>query len=256
MTQFFRSICITLLIGLLTACANEPLPSISSDAKLRMGLYKGSPTSILPGKTFDDSKGVGFEIGKALAEYFDVSYSPIIFEKNADVLNAAKQGRVDVVFTNASAERAKDFAFSEPVLKIEKGYLVGSQRGIQSISDIDVEGKKIGVSEGSSSQQELSKIIKKAHIVTTTSSTSAIAMLKAGRIDAFSSNKAILYEMSDSVPGSKVLPDVIGYEFISIGIPKEKSALIPKINDWIKTMKAGGKIDPMVQRAGLRGVAH
>ena len=78
----------------------------------------------------------------------------------------------------------------------------------------------------------------------------------AGRIDAFSSNKAILYEMSDSVPGSKVLPDVIGYEFISIGIPKEKSALIPKINDWIKTMKAGGKIDPMVQRAGLRGVAH
>jgi hypothetical protein len=48
---------------------------------------------------------------------------------------------------------------------------------------------------------------------------------------------------------------VIGYEFISIGIPKEKSALIPKINDWIKTMTAGGKIDPMVQRAGLRGVA-
>ena len=106
MTQFFRSIFITLLIGLLAACANEPLPSISSDAKLRMGLYKGSPTSILPGKTFDDSKGVGFEIGKALAEYFDVSYSPIIFEKNADVLNAAKQGRVDVVFTNASPERA------------------------------------------------------------------------------------------------------------------------------------------------------
>ena len=151
---------------------------------------------------------------------------------------------------------AKDFAFSEPVLKIEKGYLVGSQRGIQSISDIDVEGKKIGVSEGSSSQQELSKIIKKAHIVTTTSSTSVIAMFKAGRIDAFSSNKAILYEISDSVPGSKVLPDVIAYELISIGVPKEKSALITKINDWIKTMKAGGKIDPMVQRAGLRGVAH
>ena len=81
-------------------------------------------------------------------------------------------------------------------------------------------------------------------------------MLKAGRIDAFSSNKAILYEISDSVPGSKVLPDVIAYELISIGVPKEKSALITKINDWIKTMKAGGKIDPMVQRAGLRGVAH
>ena len=244
-----------LIVFLLASCATEPLPPMTSDGKLRMGLYKGSPTSLLPGKTIEDSKGVGLEIGKALAEDFNLAFTPIIFEKNADVLSAAKQGRVDVIFTNASPERAQDFAFSETVLKIEKGYLIAPQRGIQGISDIDVVGRKIGVSEGSSSQKELASIIKKAQIITTTSTTSAIAMLKAGRIDAFSSNKAILYEMSDVVPGSKVLSDVIGYESMSIGIAKEKSALIPKINAWVKKMNTAGAIEPMVKRAGLRGVA-
>ena len=171
---------------------------------------------------FEDSRGVGYELGKLFAQDFNFAYKPIIFEKNADVLAAAKQGRVDMIFTNVSLDRADDFAFSKPILKLEKGYLIGSQRGIKNIADIDVPTRKIGVSEGSSSQNEITKLIKYAQIVTTTSTTSA--MLKAGQIDVFFSNKAILYEMSDSVPGSRVLGDVIGYESMSIGVPKERAS--------------------------------
>jgi polar amino acid transport system substrate-binding protein len=209
----------------------------------------------LPGKTYEDSKGVGFELGRLFAQDFNFAYTPVIFEKNADVLAAAKQGRVDMIFTNTSPERADDFAFSKPILKIEKGYLIGSQRGIQNIADIDVPTRKIGVSEGSSSQKELAKLIKHAQIVTTTSTTSAIAMLKAGRIDAFSSNKAILYEMSDSVPGSRVLGDVIGYESMSIGVPKERASLIPQINDWIDRAMKQDQFNEMTKNSGLRGIS-
>jgi len=133
---------------------------------------------------FEDSRGVGYELGKLFAQDFNFAYKPIIFEKNADVLAAAKQGRVDMIFTNVSLDRADDFAFSKPILKLEKGYLIGSQRGIKNIADIDVPTRKIGVSEGSSSQNEITKLIKYAQIVTTTSTTSA--MLKAGQIDVFS----------------------------------------------------------------------
>ena len=123
--KFFRFFSV-LMVLLLAGCASKPLPPLTSDGKLRMGLYKGSPTSLLPGKTLEDSRGVGLEIGKALAEDFNLAFTPIIFEKNADVLSAAKQGRVDLIFTNASPERANEFAFSEMVLKIEKGYLIAS----------------------------------------------------------------------------------------------------------------------------------
>jgi polar amino acid transport system substrate-binding protein len=222
--KYFARISVIIFAAILYGCATQPSPPVGTNGKLRMGVYKGSPTSILPGKTFEDSKGVGYELGKLFAQDFNFAYTPIIFEKNADVLAAAKQGRVDMIFTNVSPDRADDFAFSKPILKLEKGYLIGSQRGIQNMADIDVPTRKIGVSEGSSSQKELTKVIKYAQIVTTTSTTSAIAMLKAGRIDVFFSNKAILYEMSDSVPGSRVLGDVIGYESMSIGVPKERAS--------------------------------
>jgi polar amino acid transport system substrate-binding protein len=252
--KYSRRLSLIVLASILYGCASQPIPPVGANGKLRMGLYKGSPTSILPGKTFEDSKGVGFELGRLFADNFDYAYSPIIFEKNADVLAAAKQGRVDMIFTNVSPERADDFAFSKPILKIEKGYLIGPQRGIQNMADIDVPSRKIGVSEGSSSLKELAKVIKYAQIVTTSSMTSAIAMLKAGRIDAFSSNKAILYEMSDSVPGSRVLLDVIGYESMSIGLPKERAAAIPKINDWIDGAVQQGQFNEMVKNSGLRGI--
>ena len=244
-----------LLISVMVGCASQPSPPVGTNGKLRMGLYKGSPTSILPAKTYEDSKGVGFELGRLFAQDFNFAYTPVIFEKNADVLAAAKQGRVDMIFTNTSPDRADDFAFSKPILKIEKGYLIGSQRGIQNIADIDVPTRKIGVSEGSSSQKELAKLIKHAQIVTTTSTTSAIAMLKAGRIDAFSSNKAILYEMSDSVPGSRVLGDVIGYESMSIGVPKERASSIPQINDWIDRAMKQDQFNDIVKNSGFRGIS-
>jgi len=250
-----RRLSLIVLVTIFYGCATQPPPPVGTNGKLRMGVYRGSPTSILPGKTFEDSKGVGYELGKLFAQDFNFAYTPIIFEKNADVLAAAKQGRVDMIFTNVSPDRADDFAFSKPILKIEKGYLIGSQRGIQNIADIDVPTRKIGVSEGSSSQKELAKLIKHAQIVTTTSTTSAIAMLKAGRIDVFSSNKAILYEMSDAIPGSRVLGDVIGYESMSIGVPKERASSIPQINDWIDRAMKQDQFNDMVKNSGLRGIS-
>jgi polar amino acid transport system substrate-binding protein len=80
-------------------------------------------------------------------------------------------------------------------------------------------------------------------------------MLKAGRIDAFSSNKAILFEMSDSIPGSRVLADVIGYESMAIGVPKDRAAAIPKVNLWIDSVNTSGKLAEIVAHSGLRGVA-
>jgi ABC-type amino acid transport substrate-binding protein len=79
-------------------------------------------------------------------------------------------------------------------------------------------------------------------------------MEQSGRIDVFSSNKAILYEMSDAFPGSRVFADVIGYESMSIGILKERAATIPKINDWIDGAMQQGQINEMVKNSGLRGI--
>ena len=233
-------------------CSTKPPQPISSEGKLRMGLYRGSPTSILPGKTLSDSKGVGLELGQTLAKDFDFAFVPVIFQTNADTIGALKKGRVDMVFTSSGDDNIDDLVFSKPILQLEKSYLVGNQRGIRSLSDVDVPTRKIGVMEGSGSQKELKKTLKHAQIITTSSATSAAAMLRAGRLDAFFSNKALLHEMAETIPGSRVMPDVIGYELLAIAIPKAKAETLPQINQWIGEFMGKDQLKEILENAGIQ----
>jgi len=75
--------------------------------KLRVGLYPGTPTSILPDAQSGGPRGVGYDLVKEVARRLGVAFEPVVFSKNAEVLEAVKTGGVDMVFTNASAARAK-----------------------------------------------------------------------------------------------------------------------------------------------------
>ncbi|MBU3609465.1 transporter substrate-binding domain-containing protein [Polynucleobacter wuianus] len=220
-----------------------------------MGLYKGTPTSILPAEEVNPVRGIGYELGRDLAAQLGIHYTPLVFEKNADVLAAVKNGEVDLVFTNASADRAKYIQFSKTVIRIEKGFLINPKSMIQSQAQINQPTTKIGYSVGSNSQSELPAIIPKATLVQTTSTKQAIAMLKAGEIDGFSSNKAILFEMASSVPGSRVLPDVIGYENLALGTPIARQDSARYLNEFVDQMITSGKLNIFIQRSGIQGLA-
>ena len=133
--------------------------------------------------------------------------------------------------------------------------MVNSQGAIHSVGDLDQPGVKVGVSVGSSSELELTKILKSASVVRTNSTAEAVDMLKKGQLDAFSTNKGILFEMSDQWAQGKVLDEVTGYESIALGVPKTKTVDMQVINNFVDDLKVRGALNQMVQRAGLRGVA-
>jgi polar amino acid transport system substrate-binding protein len=80
-------------------------------------------------------------------------------------------------------------------------------------------------------------------------------MLADGNLDAFATNKAILHELSDSVPGSRVLPGAYGREAFALGIPKGRVAGLPWLRDFVEKAKADGTVQRAVERAGLRGTS-
>jgi polar amino acid transport system substrate-binding protein len=245
-------ICVALVLG---ACASTPSDSIAPQGKLRMGLYRGTPTSILAADDPQQTRGIGYELGKHLAAQLGLPYDPIVYEKNADVLAAAKSNAVDLVFTNASADRAKYLQFSKTVIKIEKGFLISPHSKITSQSQINRKGVKIGYSVGSNSQSELPALIPNAALVATGSTKQAIAQLKSGELDGFSTNKAILYEMASVIPNSRVLPAVIGYEYLALGTPKDHHVPEQLLNDFVDQMSASGKLSAIIVRSGIQGLA-
>jgi polar amino acid transport system substrate-binding protein len=231
----------------------EPRAVLAPRGVLRAALYTGTPTSILP-ETKDGPRGVGYELGKELAKRLGVPYQPIVFSKNADVLAAIKDGAADVAFTNSSsASRARDMDFGPPFMDVELGYLVPKGSALTTVADVDSSGLRVGVTAGSSSEATLTREFKKAEVIRATNFDAGIEMMTSGKLDAYATNKASLFEMAERLPGSKVLEGRWGVEHFAVAIPKGRDQGMAFVRQFTLEVKSEGLVGAAIARAGLRG---
>lgn len=238
----------------LHAADSAPKDVLAPTGKLRVGLYPGTPTSILPDAP-GGPRGVGYDLGKALADKLGVPYEPVVFAKNAEVLEAVKTGAVDAAFTNASASRAREMDFGPAYLESDLGYLVGGVSKVNAPDMVDTKGIHVGVTAHSSSDAFMSHELKQAEVVRLATINDAPKMLAAGSIDVFATNKATLFELAEKMPGGKVLDGRWGVERHAIAIPKGREAGMGFIRDFTEDMKAHGQVEAAITRSGLRAAA-
>ncbi len=249
-----------LLAFLLLACAGgKPVPDAASakralapSGRLRMALYPGTPTSILDPGT-ERARGVGYDLGRALAERAGVPFEPVVLPNNAAVLAAVKEGQVDLAFTNATAERAREMDFTPPCLEIELGYLVRKDAPIATLAEVDRPGVRVGVTAKSSSDAALTRDLKHATVVRAATLDAGSAMLAAGAIDAYATNKATLFEMGEKVAGSHVLEARWGVERMALAVPKGRAAALSSASAFVEAAKRDGVVKGAIERSGLRG---
>ena len=226
---------------------------LAPSGALRVALYTGTPTSILPDARDGGPKGVGYDLGKELATRLGVPFESVVFSKNADVLEAVKTGKADIALTNATPARAKEMDFGPPVFEVELGYLVPTGSALASVTEVDAKGLRVGVTTGSSSDSTLSRDLKNAEIIRATNFDAAIEMLTIGSLHAYATNKASLFEMSEKLPGSRVLDGRWGIERFAIGIPKGRDDGMAFIRQFTAAIKSEGLVKAAIARAGLRG---
>jgi len=227
--------------------------ALAPSGKLKVGVYLGSPTSLL--RDANGDKGVTYDLGRELAARLGVPFEVVEYPRVAAVVEALKAGQVDFTVTNATPARAKDVDFTPPILALELGYLVPPGGKIAAPADIDRPGVKVGVTQGSSSQGKLAGELKAAVLVTAPTVPAAIELLKTGGIDVFATNKAILSEMSDALPGSRILDGRWGLEHMAIGVPQGRAAGQAYLVSFAADVKTKGLVQRAAQRAGLRGLA-
>ncbi len=230
--------------------------ALAPAGKLRVAVYQGSPTSLVRNPATGETKGVALELGRAMAEKLGVPFELAEFPNNAQALGAVKEGRADFAFTNATPARMKDMDFSPPLLGVEQGYLAPAGSTLANAVAVDRAGVKVGVSKGSSSERELTGLLKAATLVPVPTLAAGRQMLAAGKLDAFATNKAILHEMSDGVPGSRILEGRYGLESFAIGIPKGREQGLPWLRRFVEEARADGTVKRAVERAGLRGTTE
>jgi len=220
-----------------------------------VGVYPGSPTSMVTDAKTGQKVGVAYELGRELARQLGLPFEPVEFRRVAEVIDAMKAGTVDFTFTNASAARAKLVDFTEPLIDLELGYLVLPGSPLQNLADVDRPGMRIGVSQGSTSQGTLTQAYKTATVVPVASLKIGAEMLTQGQLHAFATNKAILFEMADGLPGARVLDGRWGLEHLAIAVPKGRERGLPFVRTFAAQAQTSGRLQAIVQQAGLRGTA-
>lgn len=228
---------------------------LAPSGHLRVGIYPGSPTSMVTDPTTQQSHGVTYDLGKEFASQLGVPVEYVTFKRIADVIDAIKAGQVDFTVTNATPVRANDVAFSETLLAVELGYLVPANSPIDKPEAIDGPGVRIGVTKGGTSERVLGQKFTHAKFLAAESIKAAIDALKAGEIDVYATNKAILFEMSQSLPGAKVLDASWGQEHMAIAVPKGREAGRPLLDQFVERVQASGLLTQVESSAGLKGVA-
>ena len=244
----------TIVVSVSTvAPAGNEREILAPTGKLRIGVYPGSPTSMVKEAKTGETHGVSVDLGKELAMRLDIPVEMIQFQRIADVLEAMKTGGVDITVSNATPARAQDVTFSQTLLSIELGYLVPVASTVATIAEVNTAGVRVGVTQGSTSERTLPKLLPNATVVPAQNLKVAIEMFGRRELDAFATNKAILFEMSDQMPGAKVLDGRWGVEHIAVAIPKGREGGLEYLRRFVADVQSTGFLAQAVERAGLRG---
>jgi polar amino acid transport system substrate-binding protein len=232
----------------------EIVQVLAPTGKLRIGVYEGSPSSLVVDAKTGERRGVALELGAVLAKRLGVAVEVKQYPRLAEVVIALKNAEVDFSVTNASAARALVVDYSPTLLSVELGYLVKETSPLRTSNEMAAAGMKIGVSQGSSSEAALGQVLPSARLVPAATLEVARALINTGAVDAFATNKGILYEQSDLIPGSRVLEGRWGLEHLAIGIPKQRELGLAYMRRFTEEVRRTGVVAEIASRAGMRGI--
>ena len=243
----------TLMASAFPAFAQEAKETLAPKGKLRIGVYFGSPTSIVRNPQTNELHGVSYDLGQELARRLNVPFEQVTYQRISDVLDGMKAGDVDFTVSNSTPARATTVTFSQNLLTIELGYLVTAISPITAMADVQKSGLKIGVTKGSTSQGTIPKLLPNAVVVPAENYKRGIEMLEHGEIDTYATNKPTLFEMSDQMPGSRILDGRWGEEHLAVAIPKDHEPALDYIRRFVEDVQNSGLVAQAVERSGLRG---
>jgi polar amino acid transport system substrate-binding protein len=236
------------------APAPEVQKGLAPTGKLRVGLLTGDATQAIKDSTSGELKGVGFDLGKQLAQSLGLPFEPVLYSSIGALLDGGKSGSWDVAFIGFTAARAKDWDFTAPYLEVEFGYLVPAGSPIMTIADVDRPGIRVAVQERSGPEAFASRALKNATLVRAPDYAAAVEMQKSGKADVIFSIKPILFGLSDRMPGSRVLDGSPGTVPQAMALPKGREAGLPYARGFIEDAKSKGIVKAAIERVGLRGV--
>ncbi|WP_067429416.1 transporter substrate-binding domain-containing protein [Nocardioides jensenii] len=143
----------------LTAIAHDLAPT----GTLRASINLGNP--VLAQGTAASPSGITVDLAREIATQLGLPLDLLCFEAARKSFEAMTAGAADLCFLAIDPAREKSVAFSAPYVAIEGVFAVPATSPISSVADVDRDGVRIGVKQGSAYDLFLTRTFEHATIV-------------------------------------------------------------------------------------------
>ena len=141
----------------------ETSKDIAPNGVLRAAINLGNP--VLAQGTPAVPAGVTVDIARELGARLEVPVDLACFAAARESFEAMARGDADICFLAVEPARAAQVAFTAPYVVIEGVYVVPADSRLATPDDVDHDGVRVGVNEGSAYDLFLSRTLGKASLV-------------------------------------------------------------------------------------------
>ena len=142
----------------------EAIKDLAPTGKLRAAINYGNQVLVQQGAKGEPS-GVSPDLARALAKKLNVPLEFVTYTSAGKTFAGAKTNEWDVAFFALDPVRGKEVEFTAPYVLIQGTYLVAKDSRLQTVTDVDTPGIKIGVGLGSVYDLYLTRELKHATLV-------------------------------------------------------------------------------------------
>ena len=236
--------------------AAAPGDELAPTGKLRVGVASApKPSSFFVVEEQGKPRGVTVDLGEALARELGVAAEFFVAHNSGELTDALEQGRIDVAFLPVDEERKKRVAFGPAYVEFESTALVLGGTSFRTVRDLDKPGVRVGVESNTTTGRAVAAALKSPTIVQIRSVGEAIAMLKAGEIDAFALSRGNLENYKAEIPGSRILDGRFHSSSVAVAVAKNKPAALARVTAFMREAKSSGTVRRALDRAGEQGTA-
>jgi len=223
----------------------DAVKSLAPTGKLRVAINLGN--MVLAQGTPDAPTGVTPELAKELAKRLGVPYELTAFDGAGKAFEAAKAGKIDIVFLAIEPVRAAEIAFTAPYVLIEGVYMVPKDSKLKTVADVDREGIRIGVNKASAYDLFLSRSLKKATLVR---GESDVDIFIKDKLEAAGGVKQPLVAYAKTNPNVKIMDGRFMEIQQAMGTPQGRDPAGTKyLHAFVEEMKKSGFVAAALKRS-------
>jgi len=223
---------------------------LAPSGTLRAAINYGNPVLAQKDPATGSPRGISSEIARELGQRLGVPVAFVTFDAAGKVFEALARDAWDVAFLAIDPKRATQIEFTSPYVIIEGSYMVPADSPLRTVDDVDREGVRIAVGNGSAYELYLTRTIKHAQIVRAPTGNEAIAMFERDKLEAAAGVKSPLLSYAQARPHLRVMDGRFMVIEQAIGVPKARAAAAPYVRTMIEELKASGFVADGLARSG------